>query len=334
MKRDLFISVIAPLHNDADTVEPFIKETLTVLQQCYTNYELVLVDDGSKDDTAGRIEKLLSVYEGVRLLCLSREFGEEVAISAGLDMVIGDFVVVMSLDMDPPRLIPELVECAIKGADVVVGVRRKRADEGWLTRKGVALFYWYCRKWLRLDLLENATHFCCLSRLALNAITQIKDSHRYLRLSSSYVGYKRQSFVYDPIRHNKKKNRRFIQSVNEAISLIIENSPHPLRFVSMLGLCAAATNLLYALYIFTVYFIKEDVQEGWTTLSLQNATQFFFIALILAALSEYTGRILNRLRDRPLYYVREEHNSNVLLVDQNRRNVLEELGTIDLDNGQ
>ena len=331
MKRDLFISVIAPLHNDADAVEPFIQEALTVLQQCYTNYELVLVDDGSKDDTVVRIVKLLSVYEGVRLLCLSREFGEEVAISAGLDMVIGDFVVVMSLYMDPPRLIPEFVECAIKGADVVVGVRRKRAGEGWLTRKGAALFYWYCRKWLQLDLLENATHFCCLSRVALNAITQIKDSHRYLRLSSSYVGYQRQSFVYDPIHHNGKKNRRFIQSVNEAIGLIIENSPHPLRFVSMLGLCAAATNLLYALYIFTVYFMKEKVQEGWTTLSLQNAAQFFFIALILTALSEYTGRILDRLRERPAYYIRGERNSNVLLVDQNRRNVVEELESIDLE---
>lgn len=331
MKLDRFVSVIAPLQNASDIVESFIKETVPVLKQNYTNYELVLVDDGSKDGTVEKINGLLQAYEGIRLIRLSRQFGEEVAISAGLDTVIGDFVVVMLPRMDPPDLIPELVRRSLDGIDVVFGVRRTRKGESWLARKGAALFYWYCRRWLRLDLPENSTQFRCLSRQAVNAITQIKDSYRYLRLFSSYVGYERQKFVYDPIsRGDGYKPRGLVQSINEAIGLIIENSTHPLRFVSWLGLVAAIGNLIYIAYIVAVYFLKANVLAGWTTLSLQNAGQFFMIALILTALCEYMGRMLNRLRERPLYYIREERNSAVLLIDKERLNVVEESEEVDL----
>ena len=295
MKTDRFVSVVAPLHNDADIVESYIRDTVPLLRDNYTNYELVLVDDGSRDETASIATGLLSEY----------------------------------------ALIPELVNRCIEGTDVVFGVRRTRSGESWLVRKAAAFFYWYCRKLLKLDLPQNSTQFRCLSRQAVNAITQIKDSYRYLRLFSSYVGYARQQFQYDPMnRGGKYRPRGFFQSINQAIALIIENSSHPLRLVSWIGLLAATGNLLYVIYIFAVYFLKDSVSEGWTTLSLQNAAQFFLIALILTALCEYTGRMLNRLRDRPLYYLMEERNSSVLLVDNQRRNIVEESRPVDLDSAK
>jgi dolichol-phosphate mannosyltransferase len=331
MKIDRFISVVAPLHDDADIVAAYIRETIPVLRKHYTNYELVLVDDGSLDKTVDVITELLSEYEGIRLLRLSREFGEEIAISAGLDSVIGDFSVVMIPRMDPPEVIPELVQRCIDGVDVVFGVRRTRDKESWLVTKSETVFYWYCRKYLKLDLPHNSTQFRCLSRQAVNAIIQIKDSYRYLRLFSSYVGYEHQQYLYDPInRSGKLQPRNFFKSLNEATSLIMENSAHPLRMVSWLGLIAAAGNLIYVAYIFAVYFFKDFIAEGWTTLSLQNAGQFFLIAIILTALCEYTGRMLNRLRDRPLYYLRGEKNSSVLLVDNERPNVVEDSQSVDL----
>ena len=334
MKTDRFVSVIAPLFNDEGVVEDFIRETVPVLRENYTNYELVLIDDDSKDRTVERVSRLLNDIEGIRLIRLSREFGEEVAISAGLETVIGDYVVVMIPGCDPPEHIPEMVARAINGIDVVFGVRRDRSDESWLIRTGARLFYWYCRQLLKLDLPANSTQFRCLSRQAVNAITQIKDSYRYLRLFSSYVGYDRQRFEYDPLsrgRTGKSRQRGFIQRVNEAIALIIENSAHPLRFVSWLGLATAGVILIYVMYVFGVYFLKEDVLAGWTTLSLQNAGQFFLITLILTALCEYSGRILNRLQMRPLYYVREERNSAVLLLDAERRNIVEESRDIQIN---
>ena len=331
MKIDKFVSVIAPLYNNADIVVHYIEETISILKNNYTNYELVLVDDGSLDNTVELAASMLDKFEGIRLLRLSREFGEEVAITAGLETVIGDFTVVMLPLMDPPSMIPEFVKYCIEGSDVVFGVRRTRSHENWLTRCATALFYWYCHKILKLDLTKNATQFRCMSRQVVNAIIQIKDSYRHLRLFSSYVGYARKPIVYDPIKPGKNARKRsFSESVNQALTIIMENSVHPLRFVSWLGVFAATSNLIYAGYIVAVYLLKEDIMQGWTTLSLQNAGQFFFITVILTALCEYTGRMLNRLQNRPLYYLMNEQNSSILLIDRDRHNIVEESESIDL----
>ena len=331
MKIDRFVSVIAPLYNAEELITSYIEDTINVLNKHYTNYELVLVDDGSQDNTVEIVTSLLNQYGGIRLLRLSREFGEEIAITAGLDTVIGDFTIVMLPHMDPPEKIPELVQHCISGSDVIFGVRRTRVNESWFTRKATALFFWYCHKILKLDLTENATQFRCMSRQAVNAIIQIKDTYRYLRLFSSFVGYARKAIIYDPIERGENTRKRgFSQSLNQGLTIIMENSAHPLRFVSWLGLFAATSNLIYIGYVVAVYLLKENVMEGWTTLSLQNAGQFFFIAIILTALCEYTGRMLNRLQNRPLYYQMSERNSSILLMDKDRHNIVEDSESIHL----
>lgn len=327
MKIDRFVSVVAPLYYDADIVEGFVKDIIHVLREHFTNYELVLVDDGSDDDTEARIQELLTRYEGIRYIGLSRSFGEEVAISAGLEIVIGDYVVVMLAHMDPPELVPPMVERSMEGVDVVFGIRRARRREPWIYRTMARLFYWYCDRFLNFELPQNATQFRCLSRQAANAILQIKDSHRYLGLFSCYVGYPRQEFLYDPIRRRGKvKHKSLFNAIRSAMVLIIENSPHPLRLASLIAVLAAIGNLLYLIFILVIYLSNEDIVEGWTTLSTQSAMQFLLIALMLAILSEYIGRILNRLQGRPLYFVRTQQDSNVLLVDRFRPNVVREAG--------
>jgi dolichol-phosphate mannosyltransferase len=320
---DCFVSVIAPLRNDSTVIDSFIKEIITVLKKNYTNYELVLVDDGSEDDTVKNVTSLLGQYECIRLIRLSRKFGTEIAIASGLDSVIGDFVVVMLPDSDPPELIPEMVRQARSGQDVVFGIRRDRAGETLWMRGGARLFYWGTKKFFGIDLPKDATHFRVLSRQVVNAVTQIKDKNRYLRLLSASVGYANQSFLYQPIqRHEKPRPKGFLESINMAIGIIVTHSIHPLRFVSTIGLLASVLNFLYVGYIIIVYLFKEQVAEGWTTLSLQTAGMFFFVFLILTVLSEYVGRILDESKERPLYYILEERNSSVLLADQDRRNVV------------
>jgi glycosyltransferase involved in cell wall biosynthesis len=322
VKLDCFVSVIAPVRDDSDIIEEFIHETVPILRDNFKNYELLLVDDGSRDDSFEKIQRLLSQHEGIRLVQLSRQFGEEVAISAGLESVIGDYVVVMLPFMDPPRLIPALVERSLAGNDVVFGVRTDVSHESWLYRTGSRLFHWYCERFLQFKLPRDSTQLRCLSRMALNAITQIKDSYRYLRLASAYVGYPQQMFSYTPInRGGRKHKRNLFKTVGTAVDLIVENSRHPLRVVTWTGLLAAVLNLIYIIYISVIYIIKTDIQKGWTTLSLQSAGQFLLVTLMLTILSEYIGRILERLRDRPFYYVRGEQASSVLLVPEKRYNV-------------
>ena len=320
---DYFVSVVAPLDNDADIIAAFLGELSEVLTRNYTHYEIVLVDDGSTDDTAARVSDILGRFDCIRMIQLSRRFGTEVAILAGLESVIGDFVIVMLPDMDPPELVPSIVEQSRKGAGIVCGVRRSREGESRLMRLGVSMFYWYCNYVLKMKIPRNSTYFRVVSRQVVNAIIRIKDRLRYLRLYSAYVGFRSETFVYDPIsRSGDVKRRSLWQSARLAIGVVIANSTHPLRAVSILGILISGVNALYAGYVLVTRLFVEDVPPGWAGQSLQSAIMFFFLFLTLTVLCEYVGRILGESRDRPLYYVLEERKSSVILDEEARKNIV------------
>jgi glycosyltransferase involved in cell wall biosynthesis len=322
---DCFVSVVAPVHDCGGFIQAFIAEVMAVLQGNYTNYELVLVDDGSTDETPKRVAEVLSQYACIRYIRLSRHFGRETAIASGLDTVIGDFTVVMLPECDPPGLIPRMVEQARGGAGVVFGVREGRGTEPLWMRLGAALFYWSTRRLFHGVLQPNSTQFRVLSRQAVNAITRVKEKYRYLRLISFHVGYANQSFLYTPSwREGARRGRGFWDSVSLAIGMVISYSTQPLRWVSWLGLLASGLNLLYMGYVIATYLLRSRVAEGWTTLSLQVSGMFFLLFVCLSVLSEYVGRILEESRDRPLYHVLEERNSNVLVANRDRTNIVKE----------
>ncbi|MDX1393721.1 MAG: glycosyltransferase family 2 protein [Gemmatimonadota bacterium] len=322
---DTFVSVIAPMRDDADILAGFVEETVSMLETSFTNYELVLVDDGSEDDTLGVARRLLREHDCIRLLPLSRRFGQEIAISAGLDSVIGDYTVVMLVEGDPAELVPEMVARAMDGAGVVYGVRRARAGDPWWLRTGARLFYGAANRLLGLGIRADSTHFRVLSRQALNALIKVRDRRRYLRTLSSFVGYPTEEIVYEPRpRRNPPRRKGPVQALALAINIIVANTTRPLRLVSWLGLLMAGFNLAYIGYIVIVYLLKDDVVEGWATQSLQLAVGFFFVALVLAVLSEYVGRLLTEVQDRPLYYTQAEEVSSVLIADERRPNVVAE----------
>lgn len=328
-RTDTFVSVVAPVLNDAAIVADFVREVTGVLRTHYTNYELVLVDDGSVDGTVAQAQRLLAEHECVRVLALSRSFGDEAAIAAGLDTAIGDFVVVMMPNTDPPTVIPLLVAKARGGHDVVFGLRRRVRPEPLVARLPSHLFYWYTHRVMKLPLLKNASHFRVMSRRTVNAIIQVRDRARYLRLLSLNVGFAHDAIPYDEIERNPSRPRRsLLARIGVAIDMIIANSAHPLRMVTLLGVAGASFNVLYAGYVLIIYLAKPDVAEGWATLSLQSAGMFFLLFLVLTVLSEYVGHILDEVSSRPLYYIREEHNSPVAIADRERRNVVVETSRI------
>jgi polyisoprenyl-phosphate glycosyltransferase len=322
-RADCFISVIAPLSDDADIVEEYVTDVVETLRGRYAHFELVLVDDGSTDETVAVVTGLLDRFDAIRLICLSRSFGQEAAISAGLDSAIGDFVVVMLPDSDPPALVPQMIESARDGAGIVYGIRRTRRGEPLFLRLGAQAFYWYANRVLRLRTPKNATHFRVLSRQVVNALIQIKDQARYLRTLSGYVGYASRSVEYDPIRRRRATRRKSLfQAFQLAVDIIVTNSAQPLRHVTLLGVAVSGLNAMYVGYIVAIYMFKDEVAEGWVTQSLQTAVMFFFLFLLLTVLSEYVGRILDQVKDRPLYYVLEEHQGQAVTKIEERKNVV------------
>ena len=322
---DCFVSVVAPLHDDADIVEAFVHEVVSILKQNYDNYELVLVDDGSGDGTWGIASAILADEPCIRVLRLSRRFGRDVAISAGLDTVIGDFVVVLLPESDPPELIPRVVETCRAGAGIAFGIRAHRPVESPLLSLGTRVFYWYFNRILRIDLPRNSTDFRGYSRQSVNAITRIKDRLRYLRTFGSYVGFGGQPFVYEPrFRRPRVRGRTPAEAVGLAINMTVANSTQPLRVASLLGLVLAALCAAHVVYVLAVRLFTADVATGWTTQQLFDSAMFGFLFVILATLCEYMGRLLGEVKDRPLYFVLEERSSSVLLVDEHRKNVVAE----------
>jgi glycosyltransferase involved in cell wall biosynthesis len=323
--RNCFVSVIAPLYNESQILDVFVAEVIEILRKYYSYYELVLINDGSEDNTLEKAGLLLGEYECIRLINLSRHFGSEVAISSGLDSVIGDVVVVMLPFSDPPQLIPELVEKCRNGKDILTGVRTNRRGEPLWMQAGANLFYWGCQQILKIPLTKNATQFRVLSRQVVNALIQIEDKYRYLRLLSSYIGYKNQTFIYEPIRkYRGNKSANILKSINLALQIIFMNSVHPLRFASYLSLLASVFNIIYIGYVVLVFLIKKQVAEGWITLSIQHAIMFLFISVILAVLCEYVGLIAAKSRGWAAYYITDEKSSSVLIIEPERRNVVRE----------
>lgn len=328
---ECFVSVISPLYNDAKIIPSFITEVMGILRDNYSNYELLLINDGSEDGTIAQIKPLLNQYECIRVISLSKHFGTEIAISSGLDSVIGDIVVIMLPESDPPALIPDLVEKCRQGADLLVGVRNKRQLEPFWMVIGANLFYWFCTTVLKIPLTKNATEFRVLSRQAVNALLQVEDKYRYLRLLGVYIGYRNDTFIYEPIKRYKRvKTRGLLESINLGLRLIFLNSAHPLRFASYLSVIASIFNLLYMIYIIGIYLFKEKVVEGWVTLSFQNSIMFFFISVILAILCEYVGLMFSQSKGWATYYIAEEKTSSVLIAQQHRVNIVEESEDIEI----
>jgi glycosyltransferase involved in cell wall biosynthesis len=299
--NESLISIVAPLEAETPgAVEAFVEETVAVLRGLVTHYEIIIVDDGAPEATVERVRALLGRYDFVRFLRLSRHFGEETAIGAGLDLAIGDYVIVMMPNMDPPALIPSFFERARDDADIVYGVRLHRNNEPLWYRAGARLFYWYINSVVKAGIPEDSTQFRCMSRQVVNAIGQIRGPDQYLRLLTSYIGFRRQGLPYAPInRTGAPTVRPKGEAVNLARALVLEHSTHPLRMVLWGGLAAATVALV----------LRRDLT-------------FFVLALMITLVGEYVGGLSRRLRDRPAYYVREEQTSSVLLREE-RRNVVQ-----------
>jgi dolichol-phosphate mannosyltransferase len=316
MDFDCYLSVVAPLSNDADIVEAFVSDLTEALAPAFSSFEIVLVDDGSTDEIASRIDRLLSSNERLRYIRLSRRFGQEVAISAGLDSVIGDFVVVMLPDGDPPRLVPEMVERARAGAELVFGIRKSRKSDPLFLRLGAGAFYWYCNRILGLDLPKDSTHFRVMSRRVVNALVRIKDRGRYLRTLSQHVGYRSLGFPYELEERRLPPRRKSpFQAFDLAANIIVTNTLRPLRLVSGLAVLLAAASGAYAVYA---------AAAGAPSIVLQTGFGFAFVFLILAVFSEYLGRLSEESRGRPLYFVMEEKQGPMPPVEERRRNVVTE----------
>jgi glycosyltransferase involved in cell wall biosynthesis len=323
-KADVFVSAVAVLRSYARFLPAFVREVYRTLDERYANFELVLVDNGARDETPAVVRDLLKTHKCVRYLKLSRRMKPETAVMAGLDAAIGDFVVTIHPEFDPPAEIPALVEKCRGGADVVFGVAPFPRPPGAVYRALRWGFYRAAHSFLGLDPVRVNSGFRCLSRTAVNALTRVRQRKRFFGLLASEIGLTTATHEYRFISRSGKLPRvNLRRAARTAASMAVNHSVAPLRLVSVLGLAGSFLSLLYSLYVVGVYLFKQDVMPGWTTLSLQVSGLFFLVFVMLTMIGEHLGRLLDEAVDRPLYHVREEQASAVMLSDLARRNVMD-----------
>ncbi|MSQ83048.1 MAG: glycosyltransferase [Myxococcales bacterium] len=318
-----FVSVVAVLRDVAADVQAKVRQLWEILHREYDNFEIVLVDDGSRDRTLEQVKALLPTHDCLRILTLSRAFGREPAVAAGLDAAIGDVVVVVDLDTDPIDSIPELVAMCCNGSGSVVGTDPTRTGESAVQRIGATVFYWLAQRLAGIDMIRHTTGLVALSRPALGALLRIREQAYHPQVFLPYIGLELKTWAYRPT-GRIKANRGLFHSLDRAIDIVVTGSLWPLRIVSWASVLAALVNAIYLIYVVLIALFKSHVAEGWTTTSLQNGAMFFMLFVVLAVLGEYVGRVLTESRRRPTFVVRDEYNSSVVVQAEQRRNVVNE----------
>jgi glycosyltransferase involved in cell wall biosynthesis len=322
-KADILVSAVAIVRNDGAIVPTFLEDLSTVLAANYADYEIVLIDNGSVDGTPMIVQGLLHRHKGVRYLPLTRAVDGETALMAGLDAVVGDYVVTLHPDFDSPAELVPMVETCRAGTDLVLGVDRNPPKPALPYRVLRQVFLMLSRWLVQRDQVFETTEFRVLSRQAVNALVKVRLRRRYFAVIATDVGLRPLVHFCDRIsRSGRKPVYRLGHAVRSGLSLLVHNSITPLRMVSGVGMLGSLLSFTYSLYVVAIYVLKEQVMPGWTTLSLAMSGLFGLAFLMLALISEYLGRLIEETSNRPLYHVRDEQSSAVVLSELTRRNVL------------
>lgn len=309
MLQDSKISIIAPMFNEEAIIEAYLQETINVLVNHYQDYELILIDDGSTDHTLTRCTPYIKANKNIRLISFSRNYGHEIASTAGFDHATGDYVILMDTDLQhPPELIPLMVKKAREGYDVVCASRTGREHETRFKQITAKLFYRFTRKMTGFDMQGDTGNFRLLSRKVVESLKKMKESNRHLVMMFAYVGFKTVSIPYHcPPRTAGRSKYNLAKLINLSLDSVISFSARPLRAMSFLSIFISAIMMLYAGFILVQkLFTHQQLADGIASIIFLTSGLFSVLFLFLAIISEYISRILVETKNRPLYYIKQD----------------------------
>jgi glycosyltransferase involved in cell wall biosynthesis len=304
-----FISIVAPCYNEEDVIDIFLEKIFSVLEQLGKSYEIVFVNDGSRDNTLEILKVKAKEYEAVRVISLSRNFGKEAALSAGLDMAHGEVVVPIDVDLqDPPELILEFVKKYEEGYDVVVGKRADRTTDSAAKRVSAETFYKLHNKISDIEIPHNVGDYRLMSRRVVEELKKLPETQRFMKgifawlgFKTAVVEYKREERVAGETSFNGWKLWNF------ALDGITSFSTAPLRIWLYLGLVLALISFVYGSWIVLKTLIFGVDAPGYASM----ITVVLFLGGIqlmgIGILGEYIGRIYLESKNRPVYIIEDEY---------------------------
>lgn len=308
------VTIIVPCYNEESNID-LLYDRLKKLTDSLSSYDfqILLVNDGSKDNTLSKMQELHETDKSVSYLSLSRNFGKENAMLAGLDYAEGDAVILMDADLqDPPELIPQMLAEWEKGYDDVYARRRSRAGETWLKKATAHWYYRILRKFADIDIPADVGDFRLLDRQAVDALCSLRERQRYTKGLFSWIGYNKKELPFDRdprAAGNSKMN--FFKLFGLAVDGITSFSVAPLRLASVLGLIISTVAFLYLLFVIIKTLLFGDPVAGYPSMISIILFMGGIQLIVLGIIGEYVGRIFNEAKGRPEYLVNEYNGKKI-----------------------
>jgi len=305
MKKKL-VSIVLPAHNESGNIDIIYERIISSFPQSIYELEVIFVDDGSTDDTLHKIENLQSINNGVFFIELSRNFGHQNALKAGLDSAYGDCIISMDCDLQhPPEIISKLLEKWEEGFDIVYTRREESENLSYLKRKTSNLFYSFV-SWLSDIKVEKGTSdFRLIDRRVADVFSRFRENDLFIRGLMKWVGFKQVAIDYHPDdRHSGHSKYTFSKMVGFAFNGITSLSIRPLYLAVYLGFMLSLLSFLYLPYVIWSYYYSGHYAYGWGSVIL---TVVFFAGLqlcVLGIIGIYIGKMFMQVKDRPLYIVK------------------------------
>jgi polyisoprenyl-phosphate glycosyltransferase len=307
------LSVVIPCYNEQGSIQPLLDRLLPVCRSTFgESFEIVLVDDGSRDQTWNEIVEHANKVFSVLGIKLARNSGHQLALSAGLQQASGDYIFVLDADLqDPPELLPDMLKLVKDGSDVVYGQRRERAGETWFKRKSANWFYRLLSRLSDIDIPKDTGDFRLMTRRVLDQFNAMPESHRFVRGMVSWIGFRQSALLYDrEERFNGQSHYPLKKMLSFAADAITSFSVVPLRLASIMGAIISCASAI-AMAGVGISFLLGSTIEGWASLAVLilfiGGAQLLFLGII----GEYVGRIYSESKKRPLYVVDHVYRSQI-----------------------
>lgn len=310
LKQHCFLSVVVPMYNEEEVIEITYRRLTAVMEKLQESYEIIFVNDGSRDRTSQIVRKICADDSRVKLVEFSRNFGHQIAVTAGMDYASGRAVVLIDADLqDPPELIADMVARWREGFDVVYGRRVERKGESWFKKTTAAMFYRFLRSMTSVNIPVDTGDFRLMDRKVCDALSEMRERSRFIRGMVSWAGFRQTSVEYvrdeRAAGETKYPLRKMIRLSLDAVTSF---STKPLKLAGILGFVLSAAGFVYLIVVLFQHFFTDTTTQGWTSL-IAISLLFHGITLsLLGVLGEYIGRIYEEAKRRPLYLVSDQLN--------------------------
>jgi glycosyltransferase involved in cell wall biosynthesis len=304
---DPLLSIVIPCYNEEDgVVELHRRITAACSAARLESYEIVLVNDGSQDRTWDLMRQLQASDSRIVAVNLSRNFGHQLALTAGLTICKGQRIFIIDADLqDPPELLSAMMARMDAGVDVVYGQRIKRDGETFFKRNSASAFYRLLDRLVDIDIPVDTGDFRLISRRAVNALNAMPENHRFIRGMVSWIGMKQEAFLYErAARFAGETKYPFVKMLRFAFDAITGFSIKPLRFATYMGFIAAAVSILLGIYVVVSWAMDRSV-PGWTSLAIIMLLMGSCQLVVVGILGEYLGRLYIESKGRPLFIIQD-----------------------------